>query len=564
MRKFSFFPIVALSAIVLSSCSKLDYLTSNNFKTTPTPLESVGGEVSATINATFPKKYMKKKAVITITPVLKYNGGEAQSTSTTFQGEKVMGNGTTVGYKEGGNYTMRANFVCTEAMLNSDLLLRFKAKLGNKTVFLPNVKVGYGILATGDLSRYTLRTANPALSPDAYQRIIQQKQEAQIKYLVNQATVRSSELKTNSIQDFVKILKEINDNQETLKLQNIEVSAYASPEGRYDFNEKLAEKRQQTSADYVSQQLKRNKMQADVDTKFTAEDWEGFQQLISQSNIQDKEIILRVLSMYQDPAEREAQIRNMSVVYEDIAKGILPELRRARLIANYDVIGRSDEQIIMQFEEDAKELNIEEILYGATLQNSYIDKKKWYEKATQLYSNDSRAYNNLANMAYQIGDLETATNYLQKAKSLNSNNAEVATNEALIALAKGDIATAEEKISKGTGSNAYSEILGNLNLAKGNYAAAAANLIGVNTNSAALAQILNKDYVSAASTLEKVKNADAYTEYLKAILSARKGDTYEMKTALQNAISQEPNLRARAAKDLEFSKYESDIKSIIK
>lgn len=564
MRKFSFFPIVALSAIVLSSCSKLDYLTSYNFKTTPTPLESVGGEVSATINATFPKKYMKKKAVITITPVLKYNGGEAQSTSTTFQGEKVMGNGTTVGYKEGGNYTMRANFVCTEAMLNSDLLLRFKAKLGNKTVFLPNVKVGYGILATGDLSRYTLRTANPALSPDAYQRIIQQKQEAQIKYLVNQATVRSSELKTNSIQDFVKILKEINDNQETLKLQNIEVSAYASPEGRYDFNEKLAEKRQQTSADYVSQQLKRNKMQADVDTKFTAEDWEGFQQLISQSNIQDKEIILRVLSMYQDPAEREAQIRNMSVVYEDIAKGILPELRRARLIANYDVIGRSDEQIIMQFEEDAKELNIEEILYGATLQNSYIDKKKWYEKATQLYSNDSRAYNNLANMAYQIGDLETATNYLQKAKSLNSNNAEVATNEALIALAKGDIATAEEKISKGTGSNAYSEILGNLNLAKGNYAAAAANLIGVNTNSAALAQILNKDYVSAASTLEKVKNADAYTEYLKAILSARKGDTYEMKTALQNAISQEPNLRARAAKDLEFSKYESDIKSIIK
>ena len=549
--------------MVLTSCSKLGPLSADNVTVTPTPLEAVGGEVPATINATFPEKYMKKKATVTVTPVLKYEGGEATSASSTFQGEKVQGNGTAVPYKAGGNYTMRATFPYTEAMQQSDLYLRFDAKMGKKAVALPDVKVGYGVIATSDLLRYTLGSANPAMAPDAYQRIIKQKQEAQIKYLVNQANIRASELKTTSIQDFAKILKEINDNQETLKLQNIEVSAYASPEGRYDFNEKLAEKRQDTSSSFVSSELKKNKMQADVDTKFTAEDWDGFQQLVSTSTIQDKDIILRVLSMYDDPAERETQIRNMSVVYDELAKGILPELRRARLIANYDVIGRSDEQIQQQFQSDAKELSIEELLYGANLQSNNQQKKQWYEQAAQLYSNDARVFNNLANLAYQNGDLASAASYLQKAKSLNAGSAEVATNEALLALAKGDVAAAETAIGKGTGSNAYNEVLGNLNLAKGNYAAAAANLTGVNTNSAALAQILNKDYAAASKTLSRIQNADAYTSYLSAILGARQGDAEAVVNGLKSAIQQNPSLATRAAKDLEFEKYASQIAGLL-
>ena len=555
--------MAAAGALVLTACSKLGALSSDNVTVTPTPLEAVGGEVPATINATFPQKYMQKKAVITVTPVLMYKTGEVTAASSTFQGEKVQGNGTTVLYKAGGNYTMRATFPYQEAMLQSDLYLRFDAKLGKKAVNLPDLKVGYGVVATSELFRHTIGSANPALAPDAYQRIISQKQEAQIKYLVNQANIRASELKTTSIQDFAKILKEINDNQETLKLQNIEVSAYASPEGRYDFNEKLAEKRQDTSAKYVDDQLKQNNMQTFVDTKFTAEDWDGFQQLVSTSTIQDKEVILRVLSMYQDPAEREQQIRNMSVVYDEIAKGILPELRRARLIANYDVIGRSDAQIVDQFITDAGELSIEELLYGANLQQYNQQKQQWYEKATQLYSNDARAFNNLANLAYQRGDLATAASYVQKAKSLNPNSPEVATNEALLALANGNVEGAEAALAKGNGANAYSEVLGNLNIAKGNYAAAAANLSGVNTNSAALAQILNRDYVAATRTLNNIQNADAYTSYLKAVLGARQGDASAVTSSLRSAIQQDPTLATRAAKDLEFAKYASQIASII-
>ena len=554
MKKILFASLTALSALALTSCSKLGLLTSYNFNVTPTPLEAVAGEVPATINATFPTKYMKKKAVVTMTPVLKYAGGEVTSQSATFQGEKVEGNGTTVPYKVGGNYTMKANFAYTEPMQQSDLYMRFNARLGKKTVYLPDVKVGYGILATSELLKGTLASANPALAPDAYQRIIKQKQEAQIKYLVNQANVRASELRTNSIQDFVKILKEINDNEETRKLNNIEVSAYASPEGSYDYNERLAEKRQNSGAAYVAEQLKKNKMTADVDTRFTAEDWDGFQQLVSASNIQDKDVILRVLSMYKDPAEREQQIRNMSVVYDELSKGILPELRRARLIANYDVIGRSDEQIQEQFQADAKQLSVEELLYGANLQTDNAAKKAWYEKAAALFTNDARAFNNLANLAYQSGDLASAQNYLNRAKGLNANSPEVATNQALLALAQGNVTEAEAYLGKGAGANSYNEIMGNLNIAKGNYAAAAANLSGIKTNSAALAQILTKDYASAAATLAGIKNADAYTSYLKAILAARTGDSAGVTAALQAVAQQSPELAARAAKDLEFIK----------
>lgn len=564
MRKITFLSLAALSAIVFTSCSKLGQLNADNVTVTPTPLEAIGNEVPATISATFPEKYMKKNVTLGVTPVLKFDGGEVTSEGTTFQGEKVQGNGTTVQYKVGGTYTMRANFPYQDAMQKSELYLRFDARQGNKSINLPDLKVGYGVIATGNLVSSTVATSRPATASDAFQRVIKQKQEAQIKYLVNQANVRASELKTTSIQDFVKILQQINDNQESLRLSNIEVSAYASPEGRFDFNEKLAEQRQNTSSAYVKEQLKKSHITADVDTRFTAEDWEGFQELVSQSNIQDKDVLLRVLSMYKDPQEREQQIRNMSVVYEELTKGILPELRRARLIANYDVIGRSDAQIKQQFQEDATKLSIEEILYGATLQNSNAQKKTWYEKATQLFPSDARAFNNLANIAYQEGNTDAAANYLQKAKNLSRNSAEVATNQALLALAKGNVSEAEALLSKGNGADTYNEVLGNLNLAKGNYAAAAANLAGSKTNSAALAQIMNKDYAGAAMTLAGIQNADATTSYLKAILGARQGDASAVVSNLQSAIQQDATLAKRAANDLEFAQYATQIASLLK
>ena len=561
MKKSILFAGMAV-VLSMSSCSKLK-LTADNFKVTPTPLEEVGGQVPATITANFPEKCIPKKAVVTVTPVLKYEGGEAASESATFQGQKVEGNGTSVQYKVGGTYNMKANWAYQDAMLKSDLYARFDAKVGKKAKQLPDVKIGYGILATSQLLRYT--TVTGAVAPDAYQRIIAQKQEANIKFLINQANLRTSETGSVSIQDLVKILKEINDNNETRALQGIEVSAYASPDGKYDFNEKLAEKRQDVSDKFLKGQLKKIGMKADVNTKYTAEDWDGFQQLISQSNLQDKEVILRVLSMYQDPEEREQQIRNMSSVYTEIADGILPELRRARLLVNYDVIGRSDEQIIAQFNEDPNKLSVEEMLYGGNrLMTDPAQKAAWYAKTQEIYPSDYRAFNNQAQLAIMSGDNQQAEAYLNKAAAINANAPEVNANKAILAMKSGDIAAAEQYMGKASGADSYQEVQGALNIAKGNYAQADRNLAGVNTNGAALAQIQAKNYVAARNTLANVKDQSAVTSYLKAVLGARTNDSAAVANGLKEAIAKDPSFAKRALNDVEFANYANVVESVCK
>ena len=555
--------IMAAAGIALSSCSKLGNLGADNFTVTPTPLEAIGGEVPATINGVFPVKYMKKKAVVTVTPVLKYDGKEALGQPATFQGEKVEENNTTVSYKLGGTYTMKTTFAYESGMEQSDLYARFDARLGKKKVSIPEVKIGYGVVATSDLLGRCTGSASTA--PDAFQRVIEQKHEANIKFLIGQANLRASELSSVSIQDLVKILKEINDKQEERALQGIEVSAYASPDGSYGINEKLAERRQDVSADYVRKQMKKAKVDGDVSVRYTAEDWDGFQELVSKSNLQDKDLILRVLSMYQDPEEREQQIRNMSSVYTEIASGIMPELRRARLMVNYEVIGRSDDQILQQYQADPTKLSVEELLYGA---NELVDddatRRQWYETITRQYPNDYRAYNNLAKMAVEDGDIASAKAYLAKAKAVDAKAPEANANMALISLKEGDKAAAQTYISQASGSNTFDDIMGQINIANGNYTAAASNLQKSNTNAAALAQILSKDYASASRTLANVRKPDATTSYLKAIVGARTGDSAAVRSNLQSAISQDATLAGRAAKDLEFSNYKSVVEALVK
>jgi len=562
MKKINFY-VMALAAISLSSCSKLGNLGADNFKVTPTPLEAVGGEVPATINGTFPVKYMKKKAVVTVTPVLKYNGKEVAGQSATFQGEKVEDNNTSISYKLGGTYTMKTTFAYESGMEQSDLYARFDAKLGKKKVSVPEVKIGYGVVTTSELLGRCIGSASTA--QDAFQRVIEQKHEANIKFLIGQANLRTSELSSVSIQDLVKILKEINDMQEERALQGIDVSAYASPDGAYNINEKLAERRQNVSADYVRQQMKKAKVNGDVNVRYTAEDWDGFQELVSKSNLQDKDLILRVLSMYQDPEEREQQIRNMSSVYTEIASGIMPELRRARLMVNYEVIGRSDDQILDQYNADPSKLSVDELLYGANeLVEDDATRKQWYQTTTRLYPNDYRAYNNLAKLALQDGNEAAAKAYLAKAKAVDTKAPEANANMALIALKDDDKQAAQTYMSQASGSDTFNDIMGQLNIANGNYSAAAANLQNSKTNAAALAQILNKDYASANRTLANVQKPDATTSYLKAIVGARTGDSGVVKSNLQAAISQDASLGERARKDLEFSNYRSVVEALVK
>ena len=552
--------LLSAAAVLLTSCSgKLGALSADNFKVTPNPLETQAGEVSATINGMFPEKYMKKKAVVTVTPQLRFQTPQGLKSvngeGATFQGEKVLGNDQTISYLVGGNYTMKTNFAYTPEMQQSDMYLIFDAKVGKKTVKVPEVKVATGIIATSELYKRTLTSANPALAEDAFQRISEQKQQANIKFLIGQAQLRKSELQNNSVQEFVRLINKIMADQEGMALDNIEVSAYASPDGGYALNEKLANKRQDVTNDYLKKEMKKAKMDAPVDTKYTAEDWEGFQELVAASDIQDKDVILRVLSMYKDPEEREQQIKNISAAFRELTDGILPQLRRSRLTINYLLIGRDDEQILAQMKSDATQLSIEEILYGATLYDDDLaSTEAAYKKAVELYKNDPRAYNNLARLAYAKGNYSEAKQWLDKAASIDRNQAETNANLGLLALQQDDMLSAESYIAKASNANGLNEVLGNLHLAQGKYAQAEQDFGRVQSNSAALAQILNNNYQAAASTLKNVKNADATTDYLRAILNARTGKTTDAAAALKQAIAKDPSLADYAAKDLELTK----------
>lgn len=543
----------ASSILFLSSCSKLGALSSNNFTVVPNPLETQAGKVDATITAVFPEKYMKRKAVVTVVPELRYGKGLVSTgVKNTFQGEKVKGNHQQVSYRLGGRYTLKTSFNYVPEMQQSDLYLAFEARKGKKVVKIPAVKVANGIIATSELYKQVIVVDGGCLAPDSFQRVREEKQEAGIKFLVNQANLRKSELQNNSIQEFVRMLKRINQDRERLNLRNVEVKAYASPEGGFAFNDKLANKRQATGETYVKGQLKANKISTGIDAGYTAQDWDGFQRLVQASNIQDKDVILRVLSMYKDPQERETQIRNMSEGFRELAFAILPELRRARLIINYETIGRSDDEITAQYKQDASKLTADELLYLATLVDEN-EQAKVYETTAKLYDKDYRAYNNLATLAIKKGDKETALRYLEQALRIDSNASEALANMGLLYLSEGNIEEAERNIARSAKANTTQYAVGALALAKGNYADAEKILAEKESNLAALAQILNKNYAEAGKTLDAISSPSALTLYLHAISSARRGNKFAASSFLQDALSKDPSLKNYADKDLELS-----------
>ena len=564
MTKKLYLPLLMAMVVALfSSCSKkMGELSADYFTVTPQVLEAVGGKVPATINGKFPEKYFNKKAVVEVTPVLKWNGGEAKGQPATFQGEKVEGNDQTISYKMGGSYTMKTSFDYVPEMAKSELYLEFKATIGKKVVTIPAVKVADGVISTSELVNNTLGNANPALGEDAFQRIIKEKHDANIMFLIQQANIRSSELKT--AKEFNKEVANVNEAANK-KISNIEVSAYASPDGGVSLNTTLAENRESNTTKMLSKDLKKAKIDAPIDAKYTAQDWEGFQELVSKSNIQDKALILRVLSMYQDPAQREQEIKNISSVYKTLADEILPQLRRSRLTLNYEIIGKSDEEIAKLASSNPSELNVEELLYAATLTNDPAKQEAIYTQATKQFPNDYRAFNNLGKLAYQAGNVDKAESYFKKAASVNASP-EVNMNLGLISLIKGDKAAAETYFGKAAGTKELGESMGNLYIAQGQYERAVNSFGDSKTNSAALAQILAKDYNKAKNTLANVERPDAYTDYLMAVLGARTNNSSMVTSSLKSAVAKDPSLAKKAATDLEFAKYftNADFMSIAK
>lgn len=555
MNKKLFLPFLALAAIfAFSSCSnKLKPLAEEYIKAEPQPLEAVGGQVPVTINATIPAKWFNKKAVVTVTPVLKYEGGESYGTAYTYQGEKVTGNNQVISYKEGGNVTMKSSFPYKPEMKKSELYLRFDAKVKNKTVKLPDVKIGEGVVATSELA--DAGTANPALAADKFQRIIKEAHDANIMFLIQQAELRAKELKKEEIADWKNLVKSADEapNQNVA----IEISAYASPDGGVKLNTGLAEKREQNTNKYLAKELKKAKIDVPVDARYTAQDWEGFQELVSKSNIQDKDLVLRVLSMYNDPEQREAEIKNISSVFTVLADEILPQLRRSRLTANIEIIGKSDDEIASLAQSNPKELTVEEMLYAATLTNDNAKKEAIYKKTIELYPNDYRAYNNAGMMRFINGDLNAAENMFNKANQVSPNK-ESNMNLGLIALTKGDQAKAEQLFGSAAGVNELGEALGVLYLEKGEYAKAVNSFGSIKSNNAALAQIMTKDYSRAQQTLNAIAKPNATTDYLKAVVAARTNNSADVISNLKAAIAKDSKLSHEAAIDLEFAKYASN------
>ena len=555
LKKFSF--LLSLIAVVLfSSCgSKMKGLSSEYFTVTPQVLEVVGGEIPVTIDGKFPEKFFKKKAVLTVTPVLKWDGGELSAESMTFQGEKVQGNNRTISYKEGGNFTMKTKFDYAPEMAKSALYLAFTVSAGKKSYTLPEVKVADGCIATSELYRSTITKSNIAIGEDAFQRVIKQAQQANIMFLIQQTNLRNSELKSEEIGALKSSMKDVAKDTKNKVLDNVEVAAYASPDGGMLLNVDVAGGREKNTAKFVEEQMKKAELKGYLDTDYTAEDWEGFQELVSKSNLPDKDLILRVLSMYKEPEEREAQIKNISSVYKDLADEILPQLRRARITLNYQLIGRSDEEIMEQLAKDPKELSLEEILYSSILTENVAEQEKIFKIATQLYPNDYRGYNNLAAIAYNKGDYKTAADYLAKAAKADPTAAEVNVNLGYLSLLDGNVAAAEAYMAKGAGAKVGDEALGNLYIAQGQYSRAATLLGEAATNSTALAQLLNKDYSLAKKTLAAVENPDANTYYLTAVLGARTDNASLIYDGLKNAIKLDPSMAVKAVNDLEFAKY---------
>ncbi len=543
--------------LLLSGCNKkLGQFQSSFFTTVPTPLETVGENVPGTVKGSIPAKFMVKNAKVTAVPVLQWSTGagtsEAMAQPVVFQGENVRANGQEVSWVNGGQVQIPFTIAYRPEMAKSDLYLDFNVEQKGKTYKLPRVKVGYGVVATSTLA--SAQSVTPAVAKDNFQKLITEKYSADIHFLINQANIRTNQVDKADYIDLNKKLMEANKaaNQE---IAGISISSFASPEGSLEFNTKLAEQREKNTTSYMEKQLKKDAITefGELTSQFTPEDWEGFEKLVEKSNIQDKDLILAVLRMYPDPVEREREIRNMSAVFNELAEQILPQLRYSRVMATINTIGKSDQELVKLFNTDPKALTVDEMLYIATLTNDNMKKMEVYNRTAEQFPNDYRAFNNLGDTQYVAGDYSGAVANWQQALRLNPQAKETAMNMGLVAMMNRDSAKANELIGAAAGVPESADALGTYFLSQGEVQKAINAFGDINTNNAAVAQILAKDYTAASRILDRVAAPDGTTYYLKAVAAARTGSNSAALQNLQKAVKMDKSLLKRAQNDLEFA-----------
>ena len=532
--------VLGFAAIACSSPEKMAEMAENVIVTCePAVLEVVGGEINATVTVTYPEDYFHPQAILEVTPVIVYEGGESKMEPFFFQGEKVQDNYQVVP-AAGSTVSKKVNFAYVPGMEKCYLELRGVVMHKEKSVDLPSKKAADGANCTALL---VCKKGKVDLKADNYQEIIKETAEGQILYQINSSNVRNSELKSQSIKDFQAALEEIKAN-ERKNIVSTDVVAYASPDGKEDKNEALSQNRSKTAQKAFNKVTKKNPVEGEVNVKSIGEDWEGFQELVSASDLEDKNLIIRVLSMYSDPAVREKEIRNMSAVYTSLAKDILPELRRARFIANVEFTNFSNEELLQMIEENIDVLDETAILRAATLVKENDKKVALYKKAVEKFNSANGQYN-LAVTYIKMDKLADAKKALENCeKDADWNNA-----MGVIALRENNLDAAAEYFAA-SGNATSKENAAIINILDGEYQAAAQKLAGVKTANAALAQILVGNYAPAAELTCKCPLA----AYVRAIAAARQGDAEGVKKNLEDVKKCE-KLAARAEKDIEFVQY---------
>ncbi len=562
--RFHLIGSLALAAIV-ASCGSLDKMKEAakqiSYKVTPEVLETHAGKVPMAFKASVPAKMWDKKVVAEITPVLTYDGGETVYPSITVNGESVADNtNQTISYTNGGQIDYKQQSIdFNDKMRVSDLIVRIKFTRGEESFEVTSKELEMPAIAKGVIATSTLlgdEAGVPALGKDAFQRVMTDAKVAELVYLINKADIRSGELKKDdvkAINDYIKSVKEA----ENMNLKDVVVAAYASPDGATDLNTNLASKREASAKDYITKQLNKAKAEANVVTKSTPEDWDGFKAAMEKSDIQDKDLILRVLSMYDDPDVREKEIKNLSAAYKVIAEEILPPLRRSSISVNAELVGKSDDQLKELALNNPDSLNVEELLYAATLVDA-ADAAKVYESAAKIYANDWRTANNYGIVLYKKGDVAGAKAQFQAAEKVQATP-EVENNLGVVAIAEKDFAAAKEYFGKAAGvGSELDDNLGIIALLEGDYAKAE-EYFGASTSlNAALCKILVEKYDAALGLLNANNQEVGLKYYLKAICGARKGEADLIFENLRKAVNLDSKWKEYAKTDMEFYKYLSN------
>ena len=571
-KTLGFVAVVALSGLITVSCSSLNKMKKRageiTYSVTPETLVAKGGMVDLKIDVTFPAKYFNKKVAIEATPVLRFKGGEKAYEMKAIQGEKVQGNAEVIPYETGKTVSYMSRIPYEDAMRLSDLEIDITGAKGAKTVKFDPRKIGDGVIATETL---VVNAPATSVGEDKFQRIIKQQEEAAIYYLINSANIRSKEMTSEEMKKLEAYIKEA-AAKENMNLNGIDVRSYASPDGAYDFNEKLANQREKSSSTFLKKQMKKGKVDQYKDENFfknfvVAEDWDGFKKAMEESNIQDKELILRVLSMHSDPEVREREIKNIASAYSTIADQILPKLRRSKFVVNAERIGKSDEEIRSLAKSDPSALNVEELLYAATLFDNNADKLAVYESAMSQFPNDWRGFNDAGMILFETGKVAQAKADFEKANALSANNKTIKNNLGAVELINGNVKEAEVLFGAATGAgNEVNYNKGIVAIMKGDYKAAVDYFGKCNCVNAALANILAGNNNEAAKKLNEGKDDSALASYLKAVIAARNNDNSAVLSNLKTACSKDASMKKLAATDMEFAKLfdNADFQAIVK